>query len=200
VDVKGKVVVKAKYEGIEPFAYGLSVATSLKKKDWHYVVINAKGKEVLNLGNKYDWPKVLSENMILVEKKGSGEEAYGIVNLKGKELLPVGTLNGYEGVKRVGDLIIGAKDRKWGAYDLNLNVVIPFEYQGIQGGYECQVIGLKQENNYQLYRIDDLKTPLSEGNYKELYMDPASPYIVARYFVNGNPITIFLDSEGNIIF
>ncbi|MBQ2700630.1 MAG: WG repeat-containing protein, partial [Clostridia bacterium] len=189
LNLKGKVVLKPKYESsISLFNNGIATAQGMKKNTFTYARINPKGKEV-KLG-KYKEFNALSENVFSVfdEKK----KLRFLVDQKGKSLTPAE----YKDIFRSGDLLLGQKNGKWGALDLNLQTVIPFEWENIFVGYESKVVALKKDSAYQLYSIDNLQTPLIEKPSYTVHLTPDSPYI-AWY---DNDLGWFVyDSEGSLI-
>lgn len=186
INLKGKVVLKPKYVTIGRFKYGLSTAYIKKNNKSVPVMINAKGKEVKIGKNTYYG--VLSENLFTLHENRKS----AFVDKKGKLL----SSEKYDMTQRKGDLIQVQQESGFGLLDLELNQLIPCEWENIHVGHQGKVVALKKDGAYRVYRIDDLQTPLIPGESVDVRMNPDSPSI-AWY---DNDLGWFVyDSEGNLI-
>jgi len=189
MNLQGKVVVKPKYtNAIGWFQEGLSMVSNRKGSTTTYAIMNTKGKEVLAM-KKVTQPVILTGEMIATR----GKDGFGIINLKGKELLP----KKYENIRRQGDLILAKKNGQWGAFDLELNQVIPFQWEDIGVGYQSQVAACKRGGRYYLYEVGGDNKLLTPNGCSNLAITPDSPYIAcydsyAGWFVR--------DSQGNLVY
>lgn len=193
INLQGKVVLKGKYTySLGNFEHGLAVASSKKKSNTTYAVINPKGKEVVKLG-KLNQPTILSENMLLTQPDS---RLMTIVDLKGKTLLqPSGNVNA---IRREGDLIVIRTNYDvWSVYDLNLNLLVSAKCDWLKVGDHSQVFAVNKDDGCQLYRISDSSTPLLEKSAYDIFLSPDSPYVVVQQQEGGG--FFIYDSEGNLI-
>lgn len=117
MDINGNEVVKAKYLRVRGFSDGLAWATRFEAKinfnggkddsGFFDFYIDKKGKEVINLGTKYDYAGDFSDGIAIVEKK----KKYGFINKKGKEIVkPI-----YDDAFKANEgMAIVKKGKKWG--------------------------------------------------------------------------------------
>jgi len=195
VNLKGKVVAKAKYtHGIDRFKNGMAKAY-IKKKGEYYVpvpaLLNAKGKEAVK---SFTYNNVIALGDNLIAGKNMNTDNYRIMTLKGKTLKN-SRKGGYKNVDAQGGVILAQLDnKKWLALDLNLNPIINAESTAqIQVGAGGKVLLI----NNSLY-LAATQTRLSYSGGKEnVKMSPDSPYVLVK---NGQAGWCVYDGDGKLIF
>jgi hypothetical protein len=115
LDLRGKIVIPAKFETANDFSGGLAVAG----KEDSLGIIDRNGQWILPA--KYSSIQVLDNNLIKVEL----DESFGLLNRLGDEVLPAQ----YDEIGKFSSgLALISKDEKFGYTDVTGKIVIPMQY------------------------------------------------------------------------
>jgi hypothetical protein len=192
INKKGKVVIPIEYQVVivRDFFEGLTFVFKNDKP----LIIDATGKVVHTIGEKYYFQEVLSKNLISVTSKDStGNYKYGVINLQGIEVIPC--KYDFINLYLTDGLISVNKNGKWGIVEIGGNIKAPFEYDGI--GLLSKNLIYLQKNGKREFMNQTGKIFIQVDKYKNVTNIPNYEGLLFISDQNENKITDF--SEKNVI-
>ena len=175
IDVNGNEIVKCIYENVH-YIKGPYKLIAVENKTYKWGLIGEKGNEITRCIYRDIIGFEDSDHLITVTKHNSSDSLlFGLVDKDGKEILPWI----YRMISGKNGLICAQRDsdRKWGAIDMNNNVIIPFIYSWLGHTIEEGVLCYAKEKGflswkslkYGLMTIKGVK--LTEAIYDGIYAD-----------------------------
>ncbi len=159
IDINGKMILECNYDKIQNVAGNNSYVVEKENKN---IVINDKGEDVFEIGNK----EVLAINTNGIVYKEN--DKVGLINTSGENLIN----NEYDYLKYIyEDLYIASKDGKYGIINSNNEIKIDFNYKNIIYIDGANIVELDKEENTSDLLGQDLEVKLSDVIVSEVNIE-----------------------------
>ena len=159
LDIVSKQIVIPfdKYERFTNIKWGI-----LGYKDGYCGLFNLKGEIIIPF-NKYKRLSPEQENKFV---HGTNEDGHCVMDSTGKIIIPPGSYNDILGYTKEADMFLVQRNGLWGAIDIQNKIVIPIEYQELEG-FSGDGISRATKNGQTFFLS---KKNYNLGNYKfDLY-------------------------------
>lgn len=117
IDKNGKEIIPLKYEDIGYFENGLTTA---KKDENHWVIVDTKGNEVLDINTGNFYSRDLEYKEIWIEKN----KKLGLINIKGEQIIPCEYDTNYGSLKFIDGLAKARLNGEWVFIDRMNNIIM----------------------------------------------------------------------------
>lgn len=191
IDAKGYLIVKPKYDTIQPFSEGRAIVNDREGNK----VIDESGKEITEKAYSVMHPEYNEGRVSAAIEDEQGQYLYGYLNKRGKEVIPLIYLSASE--FKDGKAIVKTKEGIFQLIDLTGKVLKSFPFAFV-GNYGQGLLAFKKTEDGEFGYIDEEGRSVIEPRFTD-----AEAFIEGRAIIalsDGNEARYgLIDREGNFV-